>query len=125
MGKPELAHVCLLTPRTHFGQADEVETGFNKLRAWDSFFHVRQVTEDCLLRRIRLKRPNHFLLPSAIPASLDTSHHGALIVRTVLRHLARLLRCPLLTFRFIGRLLLDGLAILRIHEDLTSNALSQ
>jgi hypothetical protein len=26
----------------------------------------------------------------------------------------------LLTFRFIGRLLLDALAILRIHEDLTS-----
>src|ERR1700692_5025426 len=57
-------------------------------------------------------------LPRAIPPPLHTRRHGAHIVRSVLRHLARLLLRPLLAFGFVGGLLLGGLAVLRVHEDL-------
>src|ERR1700722_4321626 len=61
---------------------------------------------------------HHSLLPRAVPASLDTSRHGALVVRSILRDLPGLIRGPSLALRLVDGLLLCALAVLRVHEDL-------
>src|SRR6202789_3494005 len=63
----------------------------------------------------------HHSLPCAVPASLDTSRHGALVVRSILRDLPGLIRGPSLALRLVDGLLLSTLAVLRIHEYLTRN----
>ena len=64
---------------------------------------------------------HHSLLPCAVSAPLDTSRHGALVVRPILRHLPGLTRGPLLALRLVDGLLLGALAVLRVHEYLTRN----
>ena len=59
------------------------------------------------------------ILPSAVSAPFDARHHRPIIVRAILRNLARLFRRPCLAFGFVARLLLGTLAIFRVHENLT------
>src|ERR1700675_4269220 len=58
-------------------------------------------------------------LARAVAAALHTGHHGALVVRGILSHLSGLFRGPSLAFGLFAGLLLRGLAVLRVHENLT------
>ena len=68
-------------------------------------------TAFCLATLLRGLDLDNLNLSSAVSAAFHAGHHGALIIRTTLRHLSRLLRGPLLALRFISRLLLDALTI--------------
>src|ERR1700722_18990577 len=87
--------------------------------------HIRQIKALAPCACARRAAPaipgqgHHSLLPRAISAALDTSRHGALVVRSILRDLPGLIRGPSLALRLVDGLLLRALAVLRVHEYLS------